>query len=340
MSQDDLEKLPGVGPATADKLVDSGYETYEAIAVENPNELSSQADIGESTAYDVVNAARDEADIGGFNTGVDVLKERQKINKTSTGVGALDDLLGGGIETQCITEIYGKYSSGKSQMSHQLAINAQLPPEHGGTGQNVIFIDTEDTFRPNRIEGMVAGLSDEQKEAFMEANDVDGEVGSDDVDEILQKQILDGIQVAKGYNSSHQMLLAEKSHDQAEELEDGVGMLIVDSLTAHFRAEYVGRGELAERQQKLNKHLHTLKEFASLHNASVFVTNQVAANPDSYFGDPTEAIGGNILAHSSTVRMYIKNSKNDKRIIRLVDSPDQAEGEAVVRITDDGVKPE
>jgi len=162
------------------------------------------------------------------------------------------------------------------------------------------------------------------------------------MEELIQA-FLDQIHVAKAFNSNHQILLAEKAKELASEQEDGdwpIRIVCVDSLTAHFRAEYVGRGELAQRQQKLNKHLHDLMRIGDLFNTAILVTNQVASNPDSYFGDPTQAIGGNILGHASTFRMYLRKSKGNKRIVRLVDAPNLADGEAVMRVQGEGLKPE
>ena len=343
MADDDLETLPGVGPATADKLIDAGYESYQSIAVASPGELSNTADIGSSTASDIINAARDAADVGGFETGATVLESREQIGKLSWQIEEVDELLGGGIETQSITEVYGEFGAGKSQVTHQMAVNVQLPPEHGGLRGSCIFIDTEDTFRPERIDDMVRGLDDEILEATLEDRGMEGSIDDDETMEALVGAFLDQIHVAKAFNSNHQILLAEKAKELAGEHEDGewpVRMVCVDSLTAHFRAEYVGRGELAERQQKLNKHLHDLMRIGDLFNTSILVTNQVAANPDSYFGDPTQPIGGNILGHTSTFRIYLRKSKGDKRIVRLVDAPNLADGEGVMRVKGEGLKPE
>ncbi len=340
MAQADLESLPGVGPATADKLLESGYDTFQSIAVASPNELSNEADVGESTASDVINAAREQADIGGFESGSDVLERREKIGKISWRIDEVDELLGGGTETQAMTEVYGEFGSGKSQISHQLAVNVQLPPDVGGLGQSAIFIDTEDTFRPNRIGDMVEGLSTEERVALMNDRGIEGEPDSEEVVSELKESVLDNIKVAKAFNSNHQILLTEKAQEQAQEMERDVGVLIIDSLTAHFRAEYVGRGELAERQQKLNKHLHDIQRFGDLENAAVLVTNQVSSNPDSFFGDPTQPIGGNILGHKSTLRLYLKKSKGTKRILRLVDSPSLPDGEAIMKVEGEGLVPE
>ncbi|MFC4405083.1 DNA repair and recombination protein RadA [Haloarchaeobius iranensis] len=343
MADVDLEKLPGVGPATADKLRDAGFDSFQGIAVASPSELSNTADVGESSAADIVQAAREEADIGGFETGSQVLERRNEIGKLSWQIDEVDDLLGGGIETQSISEVYGEFGAGKSQVTHQLSVNVQLPKEVGGLRGSTIFIDTEDTFRPERVDDMVRGLPEEAIEATLDDRGIEGSADDEETMDELVDDVLDKIHVAKGFNSNHQMLLAEKAQELAGENEDGewpVRLLCVDSLTAHFRAEYVGRGELAERQQKLNKHLHDLDKVGNLFNCAVVVTNQVASNPDSFFGDPTQPIGGNILGHKSTFRMYLRKSKGDKRIVRLVDAPNLADGEAVMRVQDGGLRPE
>ncbi|MCL7411372.1 MAG: DNA repair and recombination protein RadA [Methanosarcinaceae archaeon] len=317
-----LEDLPGVGPATAEKLKDAGFNTIEAVAVASPAELANTAEIGESTAAKIINAARQSADIGGFETGDMVLERRKLVGKLSTGCVEFDEMMGGGIESQSITEMYGEFGSGKTQVAHQLAVNVQLPREQGGLSGSVIMIDTENTFRPERIKQMVQGLS--------ERNGVEY-----DHDEFLKN-----IHVARAYNSNHQILLVDSAMELANELKDTdkpVRLMIVDSLTAHFRAEYVGRGTLADRQQKLNKHLHGLQRFGDLYNSAVVVTNQVMSKPDAFFGDPTKPIGGHILGHTATFRLYLRKSKGDKRIIRLVDSPNLPDGEAIVSVTTDGL---
>lgn len=356
---DNLEDLPGVGPATADKLNDAGYNSYESIAVASAGELSGEADVGESTANDIIQAAREAADVGGFESGSDVLERRNKIGRLKFNIDEIDELLGGGVETQNITEFYGEFGAGKSQITHQLAVNVQLPEEAGGLNQGCIFIDSEDTFRPTRITEMVRGLDEEVLETLLDdldkdytakevqdstVTDADGRTVESPATD-LADWFLEDIHVAKAFNADHQMLLTEKAKEQSEELSNDdtkmdIGLLIIDSLTAHFRAEYVGRGELANRQQKLNKHMHDILKVADLHNAAAVVTNQVSANPDSYFGDPTQPIGGNIIGHTSNFRIYLRKSKNNKRIFRLVDAPNLADGEAIFRVNDKGVKPE
>lgn len=342
-SAEDLEDLPGVGPATAEKLQESGFESYQSIAVASPGELSNTADVGESNANDIIQAAREAADIGGFETGSDVLERREQIGKLEWLIPEVDEMLGGGVETQSITEVYGEFGAGKSQVTHQLAVNVQLPKEQGGLHGRCIFVDSEDTFRPERIDEMVRGLPDDVLEASMEHREIEGSIDDEEAMEELIQSFLDKIHVAKAFNSNHQILLAEKAKEIASEYEEDeypVRLLCVDSLTAHFRAEYVGRGELADRQQKLNKHLHDIDRVGNLYNSAVVVTNQVQSNPDAFFGDPTKPIGGNILGHKSTFRMYLRKSKGNKRIVKLVDAPNLPDGEAVMRVQGEGLKPE
>ncbi len=339
----DLENLPGVGPATAEKLQENGYDSFQGIAVASPAELSNTADVGESTANDIIQAARESADIGGFETGAAVLERRERIGKLQTQVSEVDEMLGDGVETQSITEVYGEFGAGKSQVTHQLSVNVQLPPEVGGLGGSAIFVDSEDTFRPERIDEMVRGLDDPLIAAAMDDREIEGDPGDEEALSELIETFLDHIHVAKAFNSNHQILLTEKAQEIASEHEDSeypVRLLCVDSLTAHFRAEYVGRGELANRQQKLNKHLHDIDRVGNLYNAAVVVTNQVQSNPDAFFGDPTKPIGGNILGHKSTFRIYLRKSKANKRIVKLVDAPNLPDGESVMRVEGDGLKPE
>ena len=317
----DLEDLPGVGPTTADKLREAGYATVESIATASPNELAEAAEISEATAKKLLKAAKDRAMVGSFRTGTDILEQRKNVKKLRTFVPELDALLGGGFETQAITELYGEFGSGKSQIVHQMAVNVQLPEETGGLAGSCIFIDTENTFRPERIEQMVAGLG---------------------IDVPPAQEFLDHIHVARAHTSDHQMLMIDNARELANDLRESekpVRLFILDSLTAHFRAEYAGRGTLAPRQQKLNRHMHDLFRLLDEHNAIGLVTNQVLSNPAVFFGDPTRPIGGNIVGHTATFRIYLRKSKGGKRIARLVDSPYLPEGEAPFMVEQAGLKP-
>ncbi|ALV63832.1 DNA repair and recombination protein RadA [Thermococcus sp. 2319x1] len=204
-----------------------------------------------------------------------------------------------------------------TQLAHTLAVLVQKPPEEGGLNGSVIWIDTENTFRPERIKQIAENRGMDPEE------------------------VLKNIYVARAFNSNHQMLLVEKAEEIIKEKaasDRPVKLLVVDSLTGHFRSEYVGRGTLAERQQKLAKHLADLHRLANLYDIAVFVTNQVQARPDAFFGDPTRPIGGHILAHSATVRVYLRKGKAGKRIARLIDSPHLPEGEAAFSITEKGIE--
>ena len=177
-----------------------------------------------------------------------------------------------------------------------------------------VYIDTENTFRPERIIQLAKG-------AGM------------DPDEVLRN-----IKVARAYNSDHQMLLAEKVEDLIKKQGLNVKLIVVDSLTAHFRAEFIGRGTLADRQQKINKHMHILLKLADTHNLCVYVTNQVMAKPDMFFGDPTQAIGGHIVAHASTFRVYLRKGKKGTRVAKLIDSPNMPEAECGFYVDESGIK--
>ncbi|RMF91608.1 MAG: DNA repair and recombination protein RadA [Methanobacteriota archaeon] len=306
-----LEDLPGVGATTAEKLRDAGFREVSSVAAASASELKDAVGIGEAAANRIIMAAKESLDIR-FRTGREMLEKRKSVKKISTGSSALDNLLGGGIETQAISEFYGEFGSGKTQIAHQAAVNVQLPEEKGGLGRGAIFIDTENTFRPERIIQMAEGLELDPDEA------------------------LERIQVARAYNSDDQILWAEKAAEIAQSGE--VGLIIVDSLTAQFRSDYAGRGTLASRQQKLNQHMHTLQRAADLNNLAVIVTNQVMAKPDIFFGDPTAPIGGHIVGHTSTFRLYLRKSKGGKRVARLVDSPNLPDGEAIFMVKQEGIR--
>lgn len=307
----ELEDLPSVGEKTAEKLRDAGFADMMRLATATAKELSVKAEIGEGVAEKVIEAARKSEKID-FETAFDVLERRKDVGRISVGSQGFNELIGGGIETQSITEVFGEFGSGKSQISHELAVTVQLPIEQGGLEGQCVFIDTENTFRPERIEQIATGFDLEHEE------------------------VLRNIHIARAFNSSHQILMAEKVNELIQQ-GNNIKLVIVDSLMAHFRAEYVGRESLAVRQQKLNQHLHALQQLANTYNIAVFITNQVQAKPDSFFGSPTKAIGGHVLGHASTYRIWLKKGLAGKRIARLVDSPHLPEGECVFKITNEGI---
>ena len=279
-----LTDLPGIGSAVAAKLESAGIYEMMSLAVMSPNVLADVAGVGPAVARKAIQAARNMLDLG-FTDGAEYAKRRENVLYITTGSKNLDGLLGGrGVEGRAITECFGAYGSGKTQVGLSLAVNVQLPIEQGGANGKAVFIDTEGTFRPARIKQ----ISDK-----MGAN---------------SEKVLKNIFVARAFNSDHQILLLEKIGEMIKNGEP-IKLLIIDSLTAHFRAEFAGRGQLADRQQKLNKYLHDLMKLAETHNLAVYVTNQVMANPAQMFGDPTTAIGGHIVGHASTYRIYFISAR-------------------------------
>jgi len=476
----DITDLPGVGPNTAQRLIEHGFGSIEAIAVATPQELSQVTGIPIPTAQKIIQAAREALDIR-FKTAKELKEERLQVRKITTGSKNLDELLGGGIETKTITEFYGEYGSGKcfapdtrvyymndeephtstieemyekyrerngespfddgyavplenvyvysldpetleirrvkasyiykekadhlvrirlengleyritprhpvlvdrdglrwvparevrrgdlvvgvngvpgeggaggvarhrvvevgleryggwvydlvvpetrnfidangmvlhnTQLCHQLSVNVQLPVEQGGLEAKAVYIDTEGTFRWERIEQMARG------------------VGLD------PDQVMENIYWIRAINSHHQMAIVDELFDMLKR--ENIKLVVVDSVTGHFRAEFPGRENLAMRQQLLNKHLHQLSRLAEIYNVAVVITNQVMARPDIFYGDPTQAVGGHVLYHAPGVRVYIKKSRGNKRIARIVDAPHLPEGEAVFVITEYGIR--
>jgi DNA repair protein RadA len=316
-TQDELEldTLPGVGPATKQKLNDAGILTILDLATSAPIDIADAVDIDISKAVELNNKARKKlVEMGrlepDFISAADLLQKRKAIDRISTGSKNLDDLLGGGVETWAMTEFYGEFGSGKSQICHTLCVMVQTPHGQGGLDGEAVYIDTEGTFRPERIAEIA------------EARGLDSE------------KILSGITVARAYNSAHQELIVKDLGKVLEEKK--VKLVILDSAVAHYRAEFLGRGTLAERQQRLNKFMHQLLRTAEIYNVAVVVTNQVQAAPDSFFGDPTRPTGGHVVAHTSTYRIYLRKAAKN-RIARMVDSPYHPERDAVFMLDDKGV---
>lgn len=305
--------LPGVGAATAEKLAEAGFDSLMALAIATPAKVVEIAGVGEAPARKIINAARNSLDMG-FESGVELMDKRNTVVKISTGSSNFDEMLGGGIESGAITECYGAYGSGKTSLAHQLAVNVQLPKEQGGAEGIAVWIDTEGTLRPEYLKPIATAKGMDAEESLKNFRGV------------------------RAFNSDHQMLLAEKVEDLIKKDGLPIKLIILDSLMGHFRSEFAGRGTLADRQQKLNKHLHSLLKLATQYNLAVYITNQVMAKPDTFFGDPTEPIGGHVVAHTSTVRVYLRRGKKGTRVAKLVDAPALPDGEAAFMVTNDGIK--
>ena len=310
-----LDNLSGVGPVTTKKLSDAGIHNIMDLIVRGPVELSEITGMDKDTAGNIVEKARVALVEGGmiskdFVSAAEIYKRRQEIGKITTGTECLDLLLDGGLKTQALTEVYGEFGSGKTQFCHTMCVTVQKPKEEGGLDGTVLYIDTENTFRPERIVSIAKAFGMDPEKA------------------------LDKIIVARAYNSAHQQLILEEASQLIRE--NNVKLLVVDSAVGLFRSEYLGRGTLSVRQQRLNKFVHLLVRIAETYNCAALATNQVMASPDVFFGDPTRPIGGNVVAHTSTYRIYFKKS-GKKRIARMVDSPHHPEQEVIFALGEAGV---
>ncbi|MCG7851989.1 MAG: DNA repair and recombination protein RadA [Methanosarcinaceae archaeon] len=308
----DIKDLPGVGATIAKKLAECGFATVNSIAITPSKILMDEAGLGEKTAEKIIAAAREALNIG-FKTADLVWERRKNLARVSTNSNGLDELLGGGgIETGGLTEFFGEFRTGKTQIMHQLCVNVQLPKSQGGIGGKALYIDTEGTFRPERLIQMA------------EAKGMD------------YREVLKNIIYARAYSSDHQIMLIKDV--QKIIAEKNIKLIIVDSLISHFRAEFIGRGTLANRQQLLNLHIHDLLRISDMYpDLAVVVTNQVQSKPDVFFGDPTKAAGGNVMAHGATIRVYLRKGKGEQRVAKIIDAPNLPEGEAVFALSEGGI---
>src|ERR1700722_14078090 len=303
----DVTTIAGVGAVTKQKLNDAGIFTILDLATSGPAEIADATDWDITKSVEVNNKARKRlVEMGrlepDFISASDLLTRRRNITRISTGSKNIDELLGGGLETWAITEFYGEFGAGKTQICHTVCCMVQQPIADGGLDGGVVYIDTEGTFRPERVSEIA------QARGY-------------NPEEVLSK-----IMVARAYNSAHQELIVKDLGKMIEKHK--VKLVIVDSAVAHYRAEFLGRGTLAERQQRLNRFMHNLLRTAEIYNIAVIMTNQVQSAPDSFFGDPTRATGGHVVAHTSTYRIYLRKAGKN-RIARMIDSPYHPERDAV-----------
>lgn len=306
-----VKNLPGVGEATLNKLIKAGFNSLESIAYTPPQIIKDESGLGDKTTEKLVKASMEQLNIG-FKSADTIWEHRKNIARITTGSQELDDLLGGGIETGSVIEFFGEFRTGKTQIMHQLCVNVQLPKEKGGLEGRALYIDTEGTFRPERIIQMAEGL---------------------DMD---YQSVLKNIIFGRAYNSDHQILLIKEATNIIKE--KNVKLIVIDSLIGHFRSEYIGRGTLATRQQTINAHLHDLLRLCDIHvDLAIVVTNQVQSKPDVFYGNPLQAAGGNVVAHGSTIRLYLRKGKGEQRVAKVVDAPHLPEGEAVFSITENGI---
>lgn len=306
-----LEDLPNVGDVTVKKLKDAGIISIKTLAMYPFQKLMDEAGIGEKTAQKIIKAAQDIEKMG-FKSADLIWEKRRALKKLTTGSPNLDELLTGGIEPGAVTELFGEYRTGKTQLTHQFCVNVQLPYEQGGLEGAALYIDSEGTFRPERIIQMAL------------AKDLD------------YNNVLKNIIIGRAYNSDHQILLVREAPKIIAEKK--IKIIVIDSLITHFRSEYIGRGTLSERQQILNTHIHDLLRLTEIYDElAVVFTNQVSARPNVFYGNPLTHTGGNIVAHGATIRIFLRKGKGEQRIAKVVDAPHIAEQDAVFSITENGI---
>jgi len=304
-----------LGQAPQKKLKEAGISSVIQLATVSADELATEIGGTKDAAANYIMAAqkllRESNFLDNEFTTADLqLEKRRAILRCSTGSKALNELLLGGIETQSITEFYGEFGSGKSQICHTLCVTAHQAVDSGGLNSGVILIDTEGTFRPERIDQIAR------------ARGLDSE------------EILKNVHIAKAYNSSHLELLVKDLGKFIEQF--NAKLVIVDSIISLHRAEFAGRGTLADRQQKLNALLHRLVRIAEIYSIAIVITNQVQSTPDTFFGDPTKPAGGNVVGHASTYRVYLRKAGTD-RIAKMIDSPYHPYGDTRFTVNEKGV---
>jgi len=303
----------GIGAADVKKLMEAGFHTVESVAFAPKKQLLCIKGISEAKADKMLGEAAKLVPMG-FTTATEFHQKRSEIIQVTTGSKELDKLLGGGVETGSITEIFGEFRTGKTQLCHTLAVTCQLPVDMGGGEGKCLYVDSEGTFRPERLLAVAEryGLS-----------------GAD---------VLDNVAYARAYNTDHQtQLLIQASAMMAE---SRYALLIVDSATSLYRTDYSGRGELAARQMHMARFLRMLLRLADEFGIAVVITNQVVAQVDGaamFAADPKKPIGGNIMAHASTTRLSLRKGRGETRICKIYDSPCLPEAEAMFAINADGI---
>ncbi|KAJ8716048.1 hypothetical protein PYW08_013333 [Mythimna loreyi] len=311
----DLLQKHGINVADIKKLKAAGICTIKGIQMSTKKKLCNIKGFSDTKVEKIKEACQKIATLG-FITALEVSDRRKQVFKISTGSSELDKLLAGGVESMAITEVFGEFRTGKTQLSHTLCVTTQIPNSTGYHGGKVMFLDTEHTFRPDRLRPIADRFN------------------------LDQTAVLDNVLYARAYTSEHQAELldfvAAKFHEEAGLFK----LLIIDSIMALFRVDFSGRGELADRQQKLAQVLSRLQKISEEYNVAVFITNQMTADPGatlSFQVDPKKPIGGNILAHASTTRIALRKGRGENRIAKIYDSPDLPESEATFAITNGGV---
>eukprot|EP01006_Ploeotia_vitrea_P056327 TRINITY_DN68091_c2_g1_i1.p1 TRINITY_DN68091_c2_g1~~TRINITY_DN68091_c2_g1_i1.p1 ORF type:complete len:342 (+),score=0.75 TRINITY_DN68091_c2_g1_i1:93-1118(+) len=312
-----IEELENFGVAKADitKLKAGGYHTIEAIAHNTLRKLTDVKGVSEQKAQKLKDIVKMNNLVStGFTTATQRLEMAKDAIMISTGSQELDRLLGGGIETGSITEIFGEFRTGKTQVCHTLCVTCQRPLDAGGAEGRVIYVDTEGTFKAQKLVAIAERFG------------------------MNPEEVLDNVICARAHNSEQQLELLA---DAAALMSDNrYALMVVDSATALFRSDYTGRAELSERQIQLGQFLRQLTRLAEEFGIAVVITNQVVANPDgmSFAKDATKPIGGNIIAHASQTRLKFKKGRGENRICQVYDSPILPESECTFALGPGGVE--
>lgn len=310
-----VEQLEASGIAASDtkKLREGGFLTVESVAYSTKKKILAVKGISEMKAEKIQTESQKLVDMG-FQSASDYALVRESQIMLSTGSKELDTLLGGGIETGSITELFGEFRTGKTQLCHTLSVTCQLPQDQGGAEGRCLYIDSENTFRPERLKSIALRFG------------------------LDPDQALENVSFARAYNSEHQYKLLEQAC--AIMSQDRYALLIVDSATALYRTDYTGRGELAARQQHMAQFLRLLQRIADEFGLAVLITNQVVAQVDGgamFAVDPKKPIGGNIIAHASQTRLSLRKGRGDNRICKVYDSPTLPESECTFSISEGGI---
>jgi len=310
----DIDTLKDIGPATKTCLREAGFRSIKDLVIRGPTDIAEATGITIEKCTLLCNRAREILEDNGvfdkpFITANQIYEKRKSEYRISTGSKNLDELLGGGIETRAITELYGEYGTGKTQICHTLCVTVQQNESEDNLSR-ALYVDTENTFRPERIASIATARKFDPNRA------------------------LENIIVAKAYNSAHQEVIIQESPNIISLY--NIKIMIVDSIVSHYRAEFLGRSFLSERQQRINRLLHILLRIGETCKIAVVITNQIQSSPDAIFGDPHIATGGNVMAHTSTYRLYLKKAGKN-RIARMVDSPYHSEREILFTLNEQGI---
>ncbi|EGR29337.1 hypothetical protein IMG5_158050 [Ichthyophthirius multifiliis] len=310
-----IQKLEehGINNGDIKKLIEAGFQTVQSVSFTIKKNLLQIKGMTEAKIDKILDIACKLVP-NDFQTAAEYLQRRAQVINISTGSSELDKILGGGMETGSITEIFGEFRTGKTQICHTLCITCQLPKSKGGGEGKAMYIDTEGTFRPERLEQIAQRFGLDPQEC------------------------MENVAYARAYNCDQQnKLLIQAAALMAE---SKYSLLIVDSSTALYRTDFLGRGELSVRQNHLGKFLRNIQRLADEFSIAVVITNQVMSQVDGsamFAGDMKKPIGGNIMAHASTTRLYLRKGRGESRICKIYDSPCLPESEAIFGISQGGI---